>query len=108
MVNLSQLINTSAVNVKEFIRSTYAVFDVRSQSGVPYTGNLTINCPSIILEDGVHIILDPGNTTTHKAIEFNTFIKNAASRYSKYFFNVSFCIPLSLHIVSYENSLPVL
>jgi hypothetical protein len=40
------------VNVKEFIRSTYNVFDVRGQAGTPYTGNLTINCPKIILEDG--------------------------------------------------------
>ena len=37
-----------------------------------------------------------------------TLIKNAASRYSKYFLMVSFCTALSLQIFSNENSFPVL
>jgi hypothetical protein len=41
------------LNVKEFIRSPYSVIDVRGQGSVTgYTGNFTVNCPAIIIQDG--------------------------------------------------------
>lgn len=41
------------LNVKEFIKAPYSVIDVRGQGTVAgYTGNLTVNCPAIIIQDG--------------------------------------------------------
>lgn len=40
------------LNVKEFIRAPYSVFDVRGQGSITgYTGNLNITCPAIVIED---------------------------------------------------------
>ena len=58
------------VNVKEFIRSPYNVFDVRAQAGTPYTGNLNINCPKIILEDGGAY----GNNAAYKTCYVSTAV----------------------------------
>lgn len=41
------------LNVKEFIKAPYSVIDVRGQGTIAgYTGNLTVNCPAIIIQDG--------------------------------------------------------
>ena len=58
-------LNGLEVTAHQFLNTSY----LENIDGSSYVND------SISLEDGVHIILDPGNTTTHKAIEFNTFIK---------------------------------
>jgi hypothetical protein len=62
------------VNVKEFIRSPYNVFDVRGQAGTPYTGNLTINCPKIVIEDGGVY----GNNAAYKTCYVSTAISSTS------------------------------
>jgi hypothetical protein len=51
------------LNVKEFIKAPYSVIDVRGQGAVAgYTGNLTVNCPAIIIQDGGQF----GNNASYK------------------------------------------
>ena len=51
------------LNVKEFIKSPYSVLDVRGQGAVSgYTGNFTVNCPAIIIQDGGQF----GNNASYK------------------------------------------
>jgi len=58
-------LNGLEVTAHQFLNTSY----LENIDGSRYVND------SISLENGVHIILDPGNTTTHKAIEFNTFIE---------------------------------
>lgn len=40
------------LNVRNFIRSPYSVFDIREHGGNNYQGTINIICPAIVIEDG--------------------------------------------------------
>lgn len=58
-------LNGLEVTAYQFLNMSY----LKNIDGTPYVNE------SIGFQNGVYTILDPGNTTTHKAIEFNVFIE---------------------------------